>query len=64
VQWALQSSLEQKQEEIECRSEEPRSANPTPAESREQDTSKRAYNMRAKSKPQKYRNMEDDYDYG
>lgn len=64
VQWALQSSLEQRPEEAEVRSEEARSVNPTPSEVRDQDNSKRGYNMRAKIKPQKYRNMEDEFDYG
>jgi hypothetical protein len=33
-------------------------------ETKEQENSKRAYNIRAKTRPQKHRYMEDEYDYG
>lgn len=65
MQWALQGTFETKPEENDVRSEEARSINPSLPDSKDQENNKRAYNIRAKTKPQKYRySLEEEYDYG
>jgi hypothetical protein len=63
VQWNIPSQFEARPEEAEVRSEEARSSvAPTYTDGKDVEN-KRAYNMRVKNKPQKYRYGEEDNDY-